>query len=343
MCHCSLEIKRQQIAEEKRKQKILREIGSVSKGSTFLSRFNMTLRQHKNECRHGILEIFKAPLSSFMTIAVLAVAISLPSGFHVFLKNAQDISRGWDSQAAKITLIMKTQVDQSQVLDLKDELMKSAKIASATYISKQEGLEDFKASSGLGDSLSMLAENPLPDILVVTPSSQFNTPEAAAQLKDELTKYDQVELAKLDLDWIRKLYLIMHIAERSVTALSLLLSAAVLLIIGNTIRLAIQSRREEIQIIKLVGATDSFIRRPFLYSGLWFGLFAGLVSLVLVNTSILWLEEPVRSLAGEYSSSFRLEGLSLSEIASLLVLSTFLGLAGSWISVGRHIRDIEPR
>jgi cell division transport system permease protein len=239
-------------------------------------------------------------------------------------------------------LFLKLNVSEQQAYGLRGELEKSAKIAQVELISREQGLAEFRELSGFGDALSFLDENPLPSTLVVTPTQAYSDPQAAEELLNELKALPEVDLAQLDLQWVRKLYSMMAIAERAVSALSLLLGIAVLLIVGNTIRLAIQNKREEIQIIKLVGATDAFIRRPFLYSGIWYGVFAGLLAFILVNSSVFWLKEPVRNLAGLYQSQFQLSGLSFEEALKLIGVATALGWIGSWLSVGRHIRDIEP-
>lgn len=313
----------------------------VSQGSTFISRLKMGLRQHGLECQKGIAEIFRAPLSSLMTIAVLAIALALPAGFHVFLKNAQSVSSGWDN-ATQISLFLKLTISEQQAIGLRGELEKSPKIAQVDLITREQGLVEFRELSGFGEALSFLEENPLPATLVVTPAAAFSDPDTSEVLLAELQALPEVEMAQLDLQWVRKLYSMMAIAERAVSALGLLLGIAVLLIVGNTIRLAIQNRREEIQIIKLVGATDAFIRRPFLYSGIWYGIFAGMLAWIMVNISVYWLKEPVRNLAGLYQSQFQLSGLSFLEALQLIGVATVLGLIGSWLSVGRHIRDIEP-
>ncbi|MCO7226536.1 permease-like cell division protein FtsX [Pleionea sp. CnH1-48] len=313
-----------------------------SSGSTLSSRLKMTLRQHVQECRGGLREIGRTPLSSLMTVAVLAIALALPGVFHIFLKNAQSVYQNWD-QATQITLYLKDSTTAKASTDLADSLRNHANIAEVRFIGKEQGLSDFMQWSGFGDALNHLEDNPLPDVLVITPTQSHSTPEKAEALSLELEVHPEVDIAKVDIQWLRRLYAIMNIAEKAVFALGALLSLAVLLIVGNTIRLAIQSKREEIQIIKLVGATDAFIRRPFLYNGIWYGIFAGLLALIMVNGSVYWLSDPVRQLAGHYNSQFELNGLSAIDVLKLLGISTALGFVGSWLSVGRHIREIEPR
>ncbi len=311
-----------------------------SKG-TISSRFNMTMRQHRIECLKGIQDILKYPLSSFMTIAVLAIALALPTSFYIFLKNINTLSDNWDG-VAQISLFLKTSADEKAIEKLQKKLQTSKKIAKIEFIDKEKGLKEFSERSGFGEALSYLDDNPLPHTFLVIPSKSFSTPIASQQLTEELQKESAVELAQLDLKWVQKFHSIMHIAERIVYILSILLSLAVLLIIGNTIRLAIQSRREEIQIIKLVGATDAFIRRPFLYSGIWYGLIAGLIAFLLISISVFWLSDPVNRLSAQYNSHFVLTGLSIADVVQLLAVSTLLGFLGSWLSVGRHLKDIEP-
>ncbi len=142
---------------------------------------------------------------------------------------------------------------------------------------------------------------------------------------------------------MRKLHALLELAEKAASALGLALGLAVLLIVGNTIRLSVQNRREEIEVVKLVGATDAFIRRPFLYTGFWYGLFAGVLCWLILEISLIWLDDPVTKLAGLYQSEFSINGLSLPQSFQLIGVSCGLGLLGSWLSVGRHIRNIEPR
>jgi cell division transport system permease protein len=180
-------------------------------------------------------------------------------------------------------------------------------------------------------------------VLVITPRLQNNDAAAIQALAKRLKQNPAVEFTQLDRQWLQRLYGIMHIIGRGVLILGVALALAVVLVVGNTIRLAIQNRRQEIVVIKLIGGTNAFIRRPFLYTGFWYGLFGGIIALILVELALWTINGPVENLAGLYASRFYLHNLDIWTIFTLLLLSVSLGLAGSWLAVGRHLREIEPR
>ena len=215
-------------------------------------------------------------------------------------------------------------------------------IATVNYISREQALVEFTRLSGFGEALKALDDNPLPSVVVVTPALLHTSPAAAEKLLSRLKTLNHVDLAQLDMQWIQRLYAIMDIIQRTVEVLTILLALGVILVVGNTIRLAIQNRRDEIVIIKLIGGTDTFIRRPFLYSGFWYGLLGGLVAFCFVAVSVASLSGPIEQLAGLYRSQFSLHGLDLGTTLTLAGASILLGLSGSWLAVGRHLREIEP-
>ena len=287
----------------------------------------------------GVLS--RSPFATLMTAAVIGIALALPSGLHVVLKNAQQLSGGWDG-AAQISLFLKRSVTDAEAERLAQQIQKLPQVVEVSYISRREALEEFQRLSGFGDALQALQDNPLPSVLVIRPAANINSPEATETLLQTLGTYPPVELAQLDMQWVKRLYVIMELVRRGVVVLAILLAVAVLLVVGNTIRLAIQNRRKEIVVMKLIGGTDAFIRRPFLYTGFWYGLFGGLIAWVLVSFSLSILSTPVERLASLYQSQFELSGLDLASTSLLLGISILLGLAGSWLAVGRHLRDIEP-
>lgn len=281
------------------------------------------------------------PLPSIMTTAVIAIALALPTGLYLGLNNVSGLSAGWDG-STQISLFLHTGVSQKKAEAFASKLKLHNEIDQVDVISKQQGLEQFRHLSGFGDALKFLDENPLPVVLVIQPIVDPQRPDKINHLVKQLQNEKLVELAQLDMQWVKRLYALLEIAYRGIWVVGSLLGLAVLLIIGNTIRLDIQNRRAEIEVAKLIGASNAFIRRPFLYTGLWYGISGGLLAWILTTLSLNLLEEPVRKLALLYHSSFQLSGLNLDNILVLIGISCALGLLGSWLAVGRHLSEIEP-
>ncbi|TQV70928.1 cell division protein FtsX [Aliikangiella marina] len=314
---------------------------SMSQGATLSARLKMLSRLHKIEAKRGVIDIVSNPVSNFMTILVIAIALALPTGLQILLETGKTLSESWDG-ASRISLYLQSDVTESRLTEIAARVSETSGVDSVDTISQEQALEDFKERSGFAEAIDQLDSNPLPPVLVVQPKPTHTSPQASEELLAEFNTIREVELAQLDLDWVRKLYALIQLAEKAASALGIALALAVLLIVGNTIRLSVQNRREEIEVVKLVGATDAFIRRPFLYTGLWYGLFAGVTCWVIVTFSLYWLKDPVANLAGLYQSQFQIQGLSIGQSLKLIGISCGLGLLGSWLSVGRHIRQIEP-
>ena len=281
------------------------------------------------------------PLASLMTSAVIAIALALPANMFIAINNVSDLSGEWDNLTL-ISLFLKTSVSQNQAESLAKQLRLHKDIDSINIISKEQGLNTFKELSGFGDALNYLSINPLPIVLNIQPIVDPKRPDKINHLVEELKIIKEVDLAQLDMQRVKRLYSILELAYQGVMIISGLLALAVLLIIGNTIRLDIQNRREEIEVSKLIGASDAFIRRPFLYTGLWYGLGGGLLAWLLTTISIQLISEPVGRLANLYDSHFHLSGLSLDNALFMVAFSCLLGLGGSWTAVGRHLSEIEP-
>ena len=283
----------------------------------------------------------RQPVSSLMTSAVIAIALALPAGLYVALDNISQLSAGWDS-STRISLFLKQNVDLKQAEKFATSLRLSKEIENVIIIDRDKGLKQFQSISGFGDAIEFLDENPLPHVITVQPVVEHQHPERVIHLVEALQQENQVELAQLDMQWVKRLYTLLDVARRGVWIIGSLLGLAVLLIIGNTIRLDIQNRREAIEVSKLIGASDAFIRRPFLYTGLWYGLSGGLLAWLLIAVSLGIMAEPVQKLAALYHSSYELSGLNHSNIVTLIMISCGLGLGGSWLAVGRHLSEIEP-
>ncbi|MCB1846255.1 MAG: permease-like cell division protein FtsX [Halieaceae bacterium] len=281
------------------------------------------------------------PVSSAMTWLVIGIALALPSGLNVALDNISQLSASWDSPA-QISLFLHDEVSDQRARELQSELSARADVSVSRFVSREEALEEFRSLSGFADVLSSLQANPLPHLIVVAPT-QDSDQLAAAGLRAELEAYPDVAQAVLDMEWLQRLNSLMMLGRRLVWAVAGLLILGVLLILGNTIRLAIESRREEIVIVKLVGGSNAFVRRPFLYTGLWYGVGGGLFAGLLVGASLWFLQDTVAELARLYQSDFRLRGLGIMGGLNLIILGGMLGLAGAWLAVSRHLADIQPR
>lgn len=308
---------------------------------SFATRVTSWLKEHKRVAKDSLQRLIKQPFNSAITIAVIAIALALPSAFYVLLGNAHEIGKQWDS-TTQISLYLDRRSSDQAIDLLHKELSLWPEIDRITVISKEQGLADFRKHSGFSDVLAHLSDNPLPVVIEILPQESINSSAKAQALLQKLEKQSLVESAQLDMEWLERLALMLDIGQRLTFALVILLSLGVLLIIGNTIRLEIENRRDEIIVAKLVGATDAFVRRPFLYTGLWYGLAGGLISSLIVVFSLWLLSTPTHALAATYQSSFKLLGISFADTVSLWGIAALLGYFGAWLSVGKHLDELEP-
>jgi cell division transport system permease protein len=305
------------------------------------TRLRAWFSHHLQSLVFSLGKIYRSPLPTIMTVAVIAITLTLPAGFYLFLKNLERVSGDFRS-STQVSLYLKLETSDNDARALESSLKDNEDIADTSFISREQALNEFKQNSGFGESIEQLANNPLPHTIVVQPVHEID-PLRIKTLVSQLQADPRVDIAKLDTEWLERLYTIVDMARRSVIIISLLFSFAVLLTIGNTIRLDIQNRYQEIIVTKLIGATDAFIRRPFLYGGVWYGLFGGLLAWLLVELSALMLSGPVARLNQLYRANFELVTFNFTDFMILIAASTVLGLAGSWLAVARHLNDIEPK
>ncbi len=308
----------------------------------FITLISSYLLRHVQVFFYSLGQLSRAPLSTLMTCMVIGIALALPTGLHTLLKNAQQLSGDWES-TAQISVFLNINIRASQAQKLQADIQGWPDVISVHYISREQALKEFQMLSGFGDALKALNTNPLPSVLIVKPQIAKANAQATQKLLNKLRKLKQTDKAQLDMQWVRRLYAIMNIVERGVLILGFLLALAVLLVVGNTIRLAIQNRRKEIVVMKLIGGTDAFIRRPFLYTGFWYGLFGGMIAWFLVSFALLSISSPIEKLTTLYQNQFELNNMSFITTLILLGISILLGLFGSWFAVGRHLREIEPQ
>ncbi|WP_028693380.1 permease-like cell division protein FtsX [Pseudomonas cremoricolorata] len=298
------------------------------------------LESHRASLADSLRRLGKQPIGSFFTCLVMAVALSMPMGLSLLLKNVEVLGGSWQ-RAAQISLYLKMDASSREGEALRDEIKNMPGVAQAQYISREQALEEFKKQSGLGEAIRELPENPLPGVVVVTPT-EVDKPALEA-LRQRLSELPKVEVAQLDLLWVERLAAILKLGDRFVFGMAVMLISALLLVIGNTIRLHIENRRTEIEVIKLVGGTDSYVRRPFLYMGALYGLGAGVLAWGILAFGLNWLNDAVVGLSGLYGSDFALAGVPGSDGLSLLIGAVLLGYIGAWIAVARHLRELAPR
>jgi cell division transport system permease protein len=302
---------------------------------------NTWLARHAQTLMGSLGRVWQHPLATGMTVAVIAVALALPLFLNVLLQNTRAVTADWN-QAFELSVYLNKKAGGERAEALAKQLRSRADVAQVRLISADQALAEFRNASGFGKALDALDSNPLPYTLVVTPTVAASTPEGTQVLKTSIGTLADVETVQLDTEWVQRLNAMLDLLKRVVWLTGGLLGLSVVLVVGNTIRLDILNRRAEIEVMKLVGATDGFARRPFLYGGVWYGLGGGVGAVLVVAVAVAVLSKPLAHLASLYGSHFELQGLRFPTIVRILGLSIGLGWVGSWIAATRHIRAIEP-
>ena len=351
-----------------------RTAGTRTVGETFGS----WLERHAQTLVASLGRLARQPFGTLLTIGVIGVALALPACLHLFVTNARALSGGWES-TLDFTVYLDTDVPETAARQLAARIGARPDVEAARLVTAEEGLREFREWSGLGAALDALGENPLPAAIVVRPRvgaaggvleqragdavfgpaagasgaagaapgtatgpSPGDAYAAVTALAAELREIRGVAEVQLDTDWIRRLEAVLAALNRAVTIAAVVLAIAVLMIVGNTIRLDIDGRRAEIEVTKLVGGTDAFVRRPFLYGGFWYGLGGGLLAWLVVLLIGAALDGPVARIAQAYGSAFRLDGLGAESAAWLVLGGALLGWLGARLSATRHLRAVEP-
>lgn len=310
-------------------------------GGNFVDKFHAYRNIHAHALFSSLGRLVASRFSSAMTIIVLAIAISLASGFYILVANLQQLASNLEA-SNQISLFLKEDISESRVSKFVASIRKNPDIQEVKLITKEQALEEFQAYSGFGEAVKSLEKNPLPIVIQVFPQSSLEDEQALKALLDDFQRSAEVDFAQMDMQWVKRLQSIMDVARRGVTILSLLLGAGVLFITANTIRLELYNRRDEVLIAKLVGATNGFIHRPFLYTGFWIGFFSGVTAWFIVTTIMLILKQPVETLSRLYDGSFHVLFLGFTETLALLLISSVLGIVGSWIVLHFQLRQLKP-
>jgi cell division transport system permease protein len=305
------------------------------------SAFSIWLTRHASTSIGALGRLSRQPFASLMIVLVIAVTLALPAAINVVVKNAQSVSSSWNN-ALDFSVYLKLDISVSEAEGLARLIRQRADVESVDLVTADAALAEFKLASGFGDALDQLGTNPLPHALVVRPGPG-NTGASLTLLQEEIGNLPETDLVQVDTEWVQRFHAILDIVRKAIAIGSALLGIAIVVIIGNTIRLDIENRREEIEVTKLIGASNAFVRRPFLWTGFWYGLLGGTSALALVQYGLYLLKEPVTRLAGLYQGNITVAALGISESLTIIGVAVFLGLFASWVTAARHMRRIEPR
>jgi cell division transport system permease protein len=300
------------------------------------------LAHHAQSLVGSVGRLARAPVATILTVLVIGLALALPLSLALLVSNAMSAAGGFTG-AVDVSVYFKPGIALARVQQLAQGARARAGVAAVEVISSDAALKEFEQYSGFGTALQGLGANPLPHVLHVRPAAAASTPGDLDGLKHYLSAWPEVDLVQVDAQWVLRLNAILELLRRVLGIGALFLGAGVLAIIGNTIRLEIQWRRPEIEVVRLVGGSSGFVRRPFLYTGMLYGFGGAVLAWGMVETSVLVLRKPMAALAQLYGSSYALSGPGLAQVGVVLAVGLGLGWLGAWLAAARHLRGIEPR
>ncbi|MBM4207530.1 MAG: FtsX-like permease family protein [Gammaproteobacteria bacterium] len=297
--------------------------------------------QHAQALFSSLSRLFSTPFSTTMTVGVLAVAIALASGFYLVVVNLQQLTSGLEA-SNQISLFLREEISEARAAKYADGIRKNPAVKHVKVITKDQAMTEFKRFSGFGEAIDVLEKNPLPIVIEVLPKDALVDKPALTRLFEEFKQSTEVDFAQMDMAWVERLQSIVATARLSALLIAILLGFTIFFIAGNTIRLEIHNRKQEIIIAKLVGATNGFIQRPFLYTGFWLGFLSGVFGWFIVTIILLILRSSVENLSGLYKGAFHLMFFSYTETLLLLLMSSGLAIFGSWLVLQVQIRQLNP-
>lgn len=286
--------------------------------------------------------LIRQPLGTLLTMFVIAIALALPSTLWLVVKNAR-IAAGDVTDSIELSVFFKSDVPLEKAEQLAAAARQRPGVGEVTLISADDALEEFRRYSGFGAALDALQGNPLPHVIIVRPDTAYASPQGVDSLKRYLSAWPEVETVQFDGEWVRRLTAILDLLRNVFAVFAVVLGVGVLAVVGNAIRLEIRARRSEIEVTKLVGGTNAFVRRPFLYEGVVFGLLGGAAAVGIVSLAVASLIEPVGRLAALYGGRFALVGIEPLEAVVLIFGGGLLGVLGAWLGAARLIARIEAR
>ncbi|MEQ1545390.1 permease-like cell division protein FtsX [Methyloglobulus sp.] len=310
-------------------------------GGSFTDRLKAYRDQHAQALFSSLGRLFSTPFTSTMTIGVLAIAISLASGFYLVVVNLQQLTSGLEA-SNQISLFLRDEISDAHAKQYADSIRKNPNVKDVKLITKKQAMQEFRGFSGFGEAIDVLEKNPLPIVIQVLPKDALVDKQSLTKLFEDFKQSTEVDFAQMDLAWVARLQSIVSTAQLGALLLTVVLGLAVFFIAGNTIRLEIHNRREEVIIAKLVGATNGFIQRPFLYTGFWIGFLSGVAAWFIVTVMMLILRQSVENLSGLYEGAFHLLFFSYEETLILLAISSLLAVFGSWLVLHIQVKQLRP-
>ena len=295
--------------------------------------------RHRYEARDALTRLLLMPASALMTLSMLAVALAVPGFLLTLLINFEQLTPTTELKP-QLAVYLKPATEAKRVDQISREMLLRDDLLSVELISPDTGAADFRERSELGELLELFETNPLPAVILLVPRDE--DPESLQVMQQSLFAMDEVDTVELDIEWLVRLSAILNSFERISFILSLLLALTVLLVVANTIRTMIGNRLEEIEVSLLMGATSRWVRRPFLYAGLWYGLFGAILSILLIYLALILVESPLREMTELYLGAFELQGLGFQGVVSLLALGSLLGWGGAYLAVSRQLTQFEP-
>jgi len=306
----------------------------------YQSKLSLLIERHKKAIALSLERLKKHKANTLLTCLVIAITFALPLMLSVIVKNADLATKGL-TDSSKISIYFKVGTSEQAIQNVITQLSSQDSIIDVKYISPQQGLNDFAKSVGFEHLLSGLDSNPLPAVLEVMPSLSYQSPEKMSVLASQLKQYPNVAEVQLDMAWVKRLFAIINLIKKVTLGIALILGFGIIVIVGNTIKFAIQKHAQEIMVFKLIGASDAMIQRPFLYTGIFYGLFGVILALIIVAIFALSLSSIIQRLAESFSSSFHLHLFSFSGFIAICLIGMFLGLSGAWFIVRQNIRKMS--
>lgn len=311
--------------------------------ASWFGRAGIWASRHAQGAFAAVGNLVRNPGTSGLTAAVIAIALSIPAAMYLVLENLAGVTGALD-ETAQISLFLNLDSTDADAQALAQRLSTGTPFTAVGVITRDEALREYEQMLGLSEGSAVFGpeDNPLPPVVVLTLPPDQKNPDEVTKLVANLQLLPEVEMARFDMEWMSRLAAGMQLLRRAVAVLALLLGAGIALVVGNTVRLGVEQRQQEIEVAKLCGATDAFVRRPFLYTGLLYGLAGGVCAWLLIFGAVEGLRGPADRLVALYGSERVLRGLDVTESLALLAVGILVGWISAWITVEWRIRRIEP-